>query len=78
MFLWGCAHTCLLNKKYKLRVTSVKMAERGPLGNYHASETLKILAKKKSELSNHEKTRRKLKCLPLSEGKANLKRLHGI
>ena len=42
----GFAHTCLLSKKYKLRVISVKMAERGPLGNYHVSETLKILGKK--------------------------------
>ena len=56
MFLWGCAHTCLLNKKYKLRVRSVKMAERGPLGNYHASETLKILAKKKRKEKHAELT----------------------
>ena len=47
----GFAHTCLLSKKYKLRVISVKMAERGPLGNYHVSETLKILEKK-----THKKT----------------------
>ena len=31
------------------------MAERGPLGNYHASETLKILAKKKKKKKRKQK-----------------------